>query len=75
LRNHSRCPEDVELGVAERFLEACEVSAYQVETALEALFAAAAASGGAVLDVTIDGTGPQVRVTRAEAQRSLASFR
>ena len=67
-------PEDVELGLAERFLEACEVPAYQVETALEALSAAAAVSGGAVLDVTIDGTGPHVRVTRAEAQRSLASF-
>jgi serine phosphatase RsbU (regulator of sigma subunit) len=68
-------PNDVELGVAERFLEACEVPAYQVETALEALSAAAAASGGAVLEVTIDDTDPQVRVTRAEAQRSLASFK
>ena len=67
--------EDLAVGVAERFLEACEVPAYQVETALEALSAAAAASGGAVLEVTIDYTDPQVRVSRAEPQRSLASFK
>ena len=58
--------EDIELGLAERFLEACEVPAYQVETCREALSAATAASGGAVLEVTIDESGPHVCVTRAE---------
>jgi serine phosphatase RsbU (regulator of sigma subunit) len=59
--------EDITLGVAERFLDACQVPAYQVATALEALSAAAATAGGAVLDVSIDSTGANVRVTRADA--------
>ncbi len=64
--------EDITLGVTERFLEACGVPAYQVETSREALSAATAAAGSAVLEVTIDGSEPQVRVTR---QPSLASAR
>ena len=59
--------EDIALGLAARFLEACEVPEYQVETCREALSAATAASGGAVLEVTIDESGPHVRVTRADA--------
>jgi serine phosphatase RsbU (regulator of sigma subunit) len=59
--------EDIALGVAAHFLEACEVPDYQFATALEALSAAAAAAGGAVLEVTIDGTDARVRVTRADA--------
>jgi serine phosphatase RsbU (regulator of sigma subunit) len=58
--------EDIADGVAERFLEACRVPEYQRATTLEALSAAAEA-GGAVLDVTIDDAGPQVRVTRTGA--------
>jgi hypothetical protein len=59
--------EDIALGVAARFLEACEVPAYQADTALEGLSAATAAAGGAVLEVTIDESGARVRVTRADA--------
>jgi serine phosphatase RsbU (regulator of sigma subunit) len=60
--------EDVALGVPDRFLEACDVPAYQAETALEALSTAAAAAGGAVLEVTCDESGARVRVTRLEAE-------
>jgi hypothetical protein len=64
--------EDIALGVAARFLEACEVPAYQAETALEGLSAAAAATGGAVLEVTIDESGARVRVTRDDAAHPAA---
>jgi serine phosphatase RsbU (regulator of sigma subunit) len=56
--------EDIALGVPDQFLQACAVPAYQAETALEAL---SAATGGAVLEVTIDESGACVRVMRAEA--------
>jgi hypothetical protein len=59
--------EDITLGLADRFLEDCEVPAYQATTAIEALSATAASCGTAVLEVTIDETGPRVRVTRPEA--------
>lgn len=59
--------EDIALGVPDRFLEACAVPAYQAETALEALSAAAAAAGGALLEVTIEESRAHVRVTRADA--------
>jgi serine phosphatase RsbU (regulator of sigma subunit) len=59
--------EDIALGVAERFLEACDVPAYQLATALEALSPAAAGAGGAVLEVTIDDRDAHVRVTRPDA--------
>ena len=59
--------EDISLGLAARFLEACEVPAYQAATAVEALSTTAASAGAAVLEVTIDETGPRVRVTPAEA--------
>jgi serine phosphatase RsbU (regulator of sigma subunit) len=61
--------EDLALGVAERFLEACDVPAYQAATVLEALADAAAESGGAVLEVKIDESGARVRVTRLEESR------
>jgi hypothetical protein len=66
--------EDIALGVAERFLEACHMPEYQVATVLEALSFAVAAAGGAVLEVTIDSTGPQVRVTRADAAYGRATI-
>jgi hypothetical protein len=59
--------EDISLGLVARFLEACEVPEYQATTALEALSIATASAGAAVLEVTIDGSGPLVRVTPAEA--------
>jgi hypothetical protein len=58
--------EDITLGVAARFLEACEVPEYQAVTAVEALTTTAAAAGAAVLEVCIDESGPRVRVTRGE---------
>ena len=65
--------EDITLGVTERFLEACGVPAYQVETSREALSAATAAAGSAVLEVTIDGSEPQVRVTLSRVSRAPGS--
>ena len=59
--------EDITLGLADRFLEACDVPAYQAATAVDALSSTAASCGTAVLEVTIDGAGPRVRVTRPEA--------
>jgi hypothetical protein len=65
--------EDIELGLPERFLEACDVPAYQAATVLEALADAAAEAGGAVLELTIDESGPQVRVTRPEGSQRPAA--
>jgi hypothetical protein len=58
--------EDITLGVAARFLEACDVPEYQAVTAIDALASTAAAAGAAVLEVSIDESGPRVCVTRAE---------
>jgi hypothetical protein len=66
--------EDIALGVAARFIEACDVPAYQTETALDALSDAVAVAGGAILEVTIDGSSAQVRVTRADVAYRAATL-
>ena len=52
----------------------CDVPAYQATTALEALSAAAATAGGAVLEVMIGESGANVRVTRAETAYGSAAI-
>jgi serine phosphatase RsbU (regulator of sigma subunit) len=60
--------DDIALGIPERFLEACDVPEYQAATTVEALADASADAGGALLEVTIDDSGPHVRVTRPGAE-------
>jgi serine phosphatase RsbU (regulator of sigma subunit) len=60
--------EDIASGVAERFLDACDMPEDQAVTVVEALSAAVEAAGGAVLEVTIDDSDVHVRVTRAEPE-------
>lgn len=54
-------PDDRDRGVAERFLEACELPPHEAVTALEQVHATAA-GGGAVIEVTIDDHGALARV-------------
>jgi stage II sporulation SpoE-like protein len=58
--------EDVDRGVAERFLEACDLPADEVATALEQVRAVAASSGGALVEITLDADGARVCVAAAQ---------
>ena len=57
--------EELELGLAERFLAACEVPGEDAAIAVEDARAAAASTGGALIEVTIDESGARARVSAA----------
>jgi hypothetical protein len=65
--------DDVERGVAERFLEACGLPADEAAVALGQMRATAASSGGAVVEVTIGDDGRRARVSAAEPLVSLSA--
>jgi hypothetical protein len=54
--------EELGLGIGERFLEACRVSADAIAAALEEARGTAATTGGAVLQVAIEDSGGSVTV-------------
>ena len=57
--------EELELGLAERFLAACEVPGEDAAIVVEDARATAASTGGALIEVTIDESGAQARVSAA----------
>ena len=57
--------EELELGLAERFLAACEVPGEDAAIAVEDARATAASTGGALIEVTIDESGARARVSSA----------
>jgi len=65
--------DDLERGLGERFLAACEVSAEQAAMVLDEARAAAASAGGAVIEVTIDDYGASASVSPADAIAAPAS--
>jgi hypothetical protein len=65
--------DDLERGLGERFLAACEVPDELAEVSLDEARAAAASTGGAVIEVTIDDYGTGVRVSAAGTTAAAAS--
>ena len=65
--------DDLERGLGERFLAACEVSAEQAALVLDEARAGAASAGGAVIEVTIDDYGASASVSPAGATATAAS--
>ncbi len=57
--------EELELGLAERFLAACEIPGEDAAIVVEDARATAASTGGALIEVTIDESGAQARVSAA----------
>jgi hypothetical protein len=57
--------EELELGLAERFLAACEVPGEDAAIAVEHARATAASGGSALIEVTIDESGARARVSAA----------
>ncbi len=64
---------DLDRGLGERFLAACEVPAELAEVSLDEARAAAASAGGALIEVTLDDYGAGVRVSAAGATEAAAS--
>lgn len=64
---------DLERGLGERFLAACEVPAELAEVSLDEARAAATSSGAALIEVTLDDYGAGVRVSAAGAIEATAS--
>ncbi len=64
---------DLERGLGERFLAACEVPAELAEVSLDEARAAAACAGGALIEVTLDDYGAGVRVSAAGEIETAAS--
>jgi hypothetical protein len=56
---------DLDRGAGEVFLEACELSAADAQVALEEARGTSDRTGGAVIEVTIDGEGARARVSPA----------
>ena len=65
--------DDLERGLGERFLAACEVSDEQAAVVLDEARASAASAGGAVIQVTIDDYGASASVSPADAIAAAAS--
>jgi hypothetical protein len=65
--------DDLDLGLGERFLKACEVPAQEAAIALEHAHATAASAGGALIEVTIDDRGARARVSGPEATAAPAA--
>jgi hypothetical protein len=57
--------DDLEGGLGERFLAACEVPEELADVSLDEARTAAASTGAAVIEVTIDDYGTGVRVSAA----------
>jgi hypothetical protein len=65
--------DELELGLGERFLKACEVPAEEAAIALEHARATAASAGGALIEVTTDDRGARARVSAADAAAASAA--
>jgi Stage II sporulation protein E (SpoIIE) len=65
--------DDLDLGLGERFLNACEVPTEEAAIALEHAHATAASAGGALIEVTIDDRGARARVSGPEATATPAA--
>jgi hypothetical protein len=65
--------DDLDLGLGERFLKACEVPAEEAAIALEHARATAASAGGALIEVTVDHCGARARVSPADATAAPAA--
>jgi hypothetical protein len=65
--------EDLDRGLGERFLAACEVPDELAELSLDEARATAASAGAALIEVTIDDFGAGVRVSAAGAIGTAAS--
>ena len=65
--------DDLELGLGERFLAACEVPAEEAANTLEEARATAASAGSALIEVTIDDRGVRVRVSAGDATAAPAA--
>jgi hypothetical protein len=58
--------EDVDRGLAERFLAACELPAAEAAAAIEQVHAIAASTGGALVEIMFDDEGVHARVSTAQ---------
>ena len=65
--------DDLDRGLGERFLAACEVPAELAAISLDEARAAAASAGAALIEVTIDDYGAGVRVSAAGAIAAAAA--
>ena len=65
--------DDLDLGLGERFLKACVVPAEEAASVLEQARAAAASTGAALVEVTIDDRGASARVSPAHALPAAAT--